>query len=274
MFKIGDFAKIARVPVKTLRYYDSLGLLKPVEVDPFSGYRYYAADQLPLLNRILVLKGLGFSLDQIRLLLERNLSPDELRGMLLNRRAEIEKQVKAEHERLLRVEAHLKLIEQEGKMPDYEITIKNLPPVRVASVKGILPTYAQQEGLWDVLESELTRQRQKPSGPCFTRYLDSQYKERNISAEVCEPVGPGTVSKGGVTVYDLPAETMACIVHHGSLNTLSGAYAVLMKWIDENGYRISGPEREHYIYVGEHGVRQDDDSYITEVQFPVTRKDD
>jgi DNA-binding transcriptional MerR regulator len=272
MFKIGDFAKIARVPVKTLRYYDSLGLLRPVEVDPFSGYRYYAADQLPLLNRILALKGLGFSLDQIRLLLARSLSLDELRGMLLSRRAEIEKHVNAEHERLLRVEARLKLIEQEGKMPDYEITIKNLPPVRVASVQGILPTYAQQGQLWGVLESELARQRQKPAGPCFTRYLDSEYKERNISAEVCEPVGPSAVSKGGVTVYDLPAETMACIVHHGSLNTLSGAYAVLMKWIDENGYRITGPEREHYIYVGNGGVRQDDEFYITEVQFPVTRK--
>ncbi len=55
MFKIGDFSKLSRVSVKTLRYYDKLGLLKPAHVDHFTGYRYYSADQPPQLNRILAL---------------------------------------------------------------------------------------------------------------------------------------------------------------------------------------------------------------------------
>ena len=61
MFKIGDFSKLSRVSVKTLRYYDELGLLKPANVDDFTGYRYYVIDQMPRLNRILALKDLGFS---------------------------------------------------------------------------------------------------------------------------------------------------------------------------------------------------------------------
>lgn len=63
MFKIGDFAKLNKVTVKTLRHYDSLGLLQPENVDTFTGYRYYSASQMPRLNRILVLKDIGFSLD-------------------------------------------------------------------------------------------------------------------------------------------------------------------------------------------------------------------
>src|SRR5512139_3007056 len=82
MLKIGDFAKLSRVPVKTLRYYDEIGLLTPSEVDRFTRYRYYSEGQLPMLYRILTLKELGFSLEQIGRLLEDDLSPDQLRQML------------------------------------------------------------------------------------------------------------------------------------------------------------------------------------------------
>ncbi len=272
MFKIGDFSKISRVPVKTLRYYDQLGLLKPVEVDAFSGYRYYAADQLPRLNRILALKDLGLSLQQIRILLDRDLDAIELRGMLLRRQLEIDQRVRQERERLARVEARLRLIETEGNMPDYEIIIKQVPPLRVASVRGVIPTYPEQGELWGALESELGRQRVQPSGPCFTIYHDAEYRDRNIDSEVCEPVGSAPVeSSGRMKVYELPAITAASIVHHGPFTTLTNAYNAVLKWIDENGYRVCGPEREIYIYTGKGPVRQDDPSYVTEVQFPVEK---
>jgi DNA-binding transcriptional MerR regulator len=273
MFKIGDFSKISRVPVKTLRYYDQLGLLRPVEVDSLSGYRYYAADQLPRLNRILALKDLGLSLRQIRALLDCSLNAAELRGMLLRRQAEIEQRVRQEGERLARVEARLKLIETEENMPDYEIVIKQVPPLRVASVRGIIPAYPEQGELWNALESELARQRFHGSEPCFTMYHDAEYREKQIDAEVCEPVGNAPVqSSGRIKVYELPAITAAAVVHHGSFATLPNAYKAVLKWIDENGYRICGPEREIYIYTGKGPVRQDDPSYVTEVQFPVEKK--
>lgn len=271
MFKIGDFSKISRVPVKALRYYDQLGLLKPVEVDRYSGYRYYAADQLPRLNRILALKDLGLSLQQIRTLLDRNLNAAELRGMLLRRQVEIGERVRQERERLERVEARLKLIESEGNMPDYEIVIKQVPPLRVASVRGIIPAYPEQGELWNALESELAGQRFHGSEPCFTMYHDAEYREKQIDAEVCEPVGSAPVeSRGRVKVYELPAITAASIVHHGPFETLARAYEAVLKWIEENGYRIVGPEREIYLHTGS-PVRQDDPSYVTEVQFPIEK---
>src|SRR5689334_16320154 len=102
MIKIGDFARLSQVSVVTLRYYDEQDLLKPVKVDAFTGYRFYSAEQLPRLNRILALKDLGFSLDQVKLMLADGLTLEQLRGMLNAQRDEIEKRLSGEQERLVR----------------------------------------------------------------------------------------------------------------------------------------------------------------------------
>jgi len=120
MLKIGDFSRLAQVSVKTLRHYGQLGLLRPAWIDRYTGYRYYELDQLPRLNRILALKDLGFSLEQIRQILRADLAATELRGMLRLKRAELEQQVLAEQARLGRVEARLHQIEREGTLPQYE----------------------------------------------------------------------------------------------------------------------------------------------------------
>src|SRR5262245_24704386 len=72
VFKIGDFSRIARVSCRLLRYYDEIGLLKPGSIERDTGYRYYSASQLPRLNRILVLKELGLSLEEIARVLDSN----------------------------------------------------------------------------------------------------------------------------------------------------------------------------------------------------------
>ena len=132
MFKIGDFARIGLVTVRTLHHYEELGLLAPVRIDPMTGYRYYGLEQLPRLNRILALKDLGLSLDEIGLLLSQELSARELRAILRLKQAELAAQVAETQERLARVEVRLKLIEEEGKMPDYEVILKDVAPLRVA----------------------------------------------------------------------------------------------------------------------------------------------
>src|SRR5690242_17656087 len=103
MFKIGDFSKLCRVPTSMLRYYADLGILEPAHIDKFTGYRYYTADQIPPLNRILALRDLGLSLEQIKIMLHEDLPPEEFRGMLRLKRAEIEQHVQEEQARLARV---------------------------------------------------------------------------------------------------------------------------------------------------------------------------
>jgi len=105
MIRIGDFSKLSRVTVKTLRYYDQVGLLKPARVDHFTGYRYYTYEQLPRLNRILALKDLGFSLEEIGQFLTNDLTPEQMRGMLKLRQAEIRQCVQDETERFANAQA-------------------------------------------------------------------------------------------------------------------------------------------------------------------------
>ncbi|HJZ47568.1 MAG TPA: helix-turn-helix domain-containing protein [Roseiflexaceae bacterium] len=141
MFKIGDFSKFSRLPVKTLRYYDELGLLRPAHVDHFTGYRYYAIDQLPRLNRILALKDLGFSLDQIARLLDDALWSMQMREVLRMKQTELQQLVWEEQARLARVEARLRLIEQEEHMPEYDLVLKRIEAQTVALRRKVAPTF-------------------------------------------------------------------------------------------------------------------------------------
>ena len=132
MFKIGDFSRLSLVSVKALRYYDELGLLKPARVDEFTGYRYYSASQLTRLNRLLAMKDMGMSLEQIALLLDKELTPDQIRGMLRLKQVELRQQLVEGQARLARIGAWLQAFEQEVTMPAYDVVLKKVAPLQVA----------------------------------------------------------------------------------------------------------------------------------------------
>lgn len=67
MYKIGDFAKIVDIPVRTLRFYDTHGVLQPSEIDDFTGYRYYSDENIVECELIKLLKSLDFTLEEISL---------------------------------------------------------------------------------------------------------------------------------------------------------------------------------------------------------------
>src|SRR5215218_3665649 len=119
MFRIGEFSRIARVTIDTLRHYDALGLLKPANVDPFTGYRYYSARQLMSLNRILALKEVGFSLEEIARILHpsEKLTNNELRGMLKAQLMRAEQDMHAAQLRQDRILARLNYLNLEDEMP-------------------------------------------------------------------------------------------------------------------------------------------------------------
>lgn len=268
MIRIGDFSKLSRVSIKTLRYYDEMGLLEPVEVDRFTGYRYYEYSQLPRLHRILALKALGFSLEEIGRLLEGELTGEQMRGMLKLRQAEIRQRVQEEAQRLERVELWLRQIEQEEGMSRYDVVIKKVEAVQVASLRGTVPTPPEQGGLWGELEGYLAGQGVHPVGACFTLYHDEDHKERDWDVEVCEPVGGELPAGERVKVQTLPAvETMACVVHDGPFVTIGEAYDAILKWMDGNGYRVAGPCREVYLQPPRKEGDQNDPATVTEIQF-------
>src|SRR5260370_29425852 len=142
MFSIGEFARHGRISVRMLRHYDEIGLLQPAHVDPNTAYRFYAARQLSDLNRVIALKDLGFTLQQVRAILDQRIGAAELRGMLILRRAEIQAQIGAENARLSRVEARLVTIEDEGRPLINGVIVKHLAPITVAELTGTAAGYA------------------------------------------------------------------------------------------------------------------------------------
>lgn len=269
MFKIGDFSKFSQVTVKTLRYYDEIGLLKPARVDDFTGYRYYSVEQLPRLNRILALKDLGFSLDQLGRLLDDDLSLEQLRGMLRMKQAELEQQLEAEGARLTRVEARLRQIEQEGKMPEYEVVLKKVEAITVAAARDVIPTYSDVDRLFGSVFAHLGQQGAGPAGPPIGIYHDAEYKERDVDAEIAVPLGGVIAGSEQVSVRELPAvETMATTIHKGSYDTIGDGYTALMQWVEANGYRMADAVREVYL---QYDPESDPATWVTEIQVPVEK---
>jgi DNA-binding transcriptional MerR regulator len=270
MFKIGDFSKLSEVGSKTLRYYDDIGLLKPSHVDRFTGYRYYTIEQLPRLNRIIALKELGFSLEQIARLLEDSLSAEQLQGMLRMKEAEIERSIAEEQERLLRVQARLKQIRAEGASPLYDVVLKQNDPLEVASIRDHVSDYSESSSLFDALFAALAEQEITPGGVAFVLYHDGEYREHDPEIEVCIPVSAPGEDGPRMTFRQLPAQTVATTIHTGPYAMLSSAYGALLTWIAVNGYDILPPNRELYLR-GPDPQRAAQD-YVTEVQFPVIKR--
>jgi effector-binding domain-containing protein len=270
VFKIGEFSRLVQMPVKTLRYYDEIGLLRPAQVDESTGYRYYSADQLPRLNRILALRDLGFSLEQIARLVNEELSPAELRGMLRLREIELAEQAQEAQACLSRVKRQLCEIEKEGAMPSQEVVLKKVSATKVAAVREVIPTYAEVGELYREIFDHLGRNRVKPAGPSLAIYYDQEYRERDVDVEAAVPVSGPLPEGERVKVRELPAHEAASIVHQGSYEAIGGAYKQLMSWIEANGYRIVGPCREVHLQ-GPEDPRRSPTEYVTEVQFPVEK---
>ncbi len=277
MIKIGEFSKLAQVPVPTLRYYDQVGLLKPSEVDPFTGYRYYAMNQLPRLNRILALKGLGFSLEQIAAVLDEGLRPDEMRGMLRLRHAQISQQLAQVQSQLTEVEARLQQIEREDRLTPYDVILKHVEPVLVASVRAILPLHGDVGRLYGEVYNALGPHVFDALGPhpgedgtTLVLWYDTEFKDHDVDGAAAFMLRCRVPERRRMRVHELPAATVAAAVHHGSYDTIGDAHNAVVAWIDANGYQIAGPDREINLH-NEPPIRRDNPTYVTEIQYPVEK---
>lgn len=270
MIKIGDFARFSQVSIATLRHYDELGLLKPISVDPFTGYRYYSVSQLPRLNRLLALKDLGFSLEQINQVLNNSVTLDQLRGMLMMKHAEVEQQLAQEQTRLDRIAARLKQIELEDTMPNYEVILKTIPGMLIASQRITIPTNGEVPVYLGTAYREvfdyLKLHGLKEVGPTLAIWHQPAEVRSNEEAEAAVPIDHTVAGTDRVKVYDLPAVQVASAVHHGAFENFRQVHLALLKWIEENKYQIVGPYREVYI---NHGPNMDEAA--TEIQYPVEK---
>ncbi|WP_424861756.1 MerR family transcriptional regulator [Streptomyces sp. MMS24-I29] len=274
MFTIGDFARYGQVSARMLRHYDAIGLLRPDRTDPATGYRFYTAAQLARLNRVIALKDLGFTLQQVRAVLDERVSTEELRGMLRLRRAELEEAMAATAARLARVEARLRSIESEGRMSADDVVVRRVPAVRVAELTGVAAGYGPEDispvigPLYDRLFPLLAAADVSPSGPGIAHYEAAPDGGGAVvvHAGVTVSAPPGPIGDTGVTVVELPPVEAATVVHRGSMDDVLSTAQALARWIDANGYRSAGYAREVNLECPD-----DRDAWVTELQEPIAR---
>lgn len=256
MYRIGELSRLSQVPVRTLRYYDQRGLLVPAHVDRASGYRGYAPEQFERLNRILVLKDLGLSLDEIGALLADHATADDLRALVRRKHAELERRVEVERRRLARAAARLALMERGAVIP--EIAIRTTGAQWVASLRETLRSHDDCDRLFD----ELGRQVR---GPHARRQRGAIWHACAPGAIDCEAfeILPGRIAATGrIAVRELPAQRVAALIYRGDVDYLP-AYRAMRTWIDRSGLEVTGPKRELFLR-GEESV--------TEIQFPIGRR--
>jgi DNA-binding transcriptional MerR regulator len=275
MFRIGEFSRIAQVSGRLLRYYDEIGLLSPDFTDPQTGYRYYSAHQLSHLNRILVLKELGLSLEQVARLLDQQTSTEEIRGMLTLRKAQIEQTVQDEMARFRDIEARLQQLDG-LHVPD--VVLKAVSAQKYLSIRDMLPGMdAVRRRVEFIVSAVPSRVRKTPLGTITIVIHSPIYEPDALDVEV------GYLLTGNVpdrvllsedhilTPRELPAvNMMATIVHAGPVSRSHQSYGLLAHWIEENQYHIVGTGREILMQLPLEG---NEDAAVMEIQLPVTKLD-
>ncbi|MET7332347.1 MerR family transcriptional regulator [Nonomuraea sp. NPDC005650] len=270
MFGIGDFARLGLVSVRMLRHYDAIGLLRPAHVDPVTGYRSYQAEQLSRLNRIVAIKDLGFTLEQVSAILDEKVSTEELHGMVRLRRAQLEAQISADLARLRGVEARLRTIEREGHLRTPEVVLKNVSPIRVAELSALAAGY-EPEHIGPVISPlfvEVCRRVEAASvrvtGPGIAYYQEED--DGSVLVHACLPVAVPAEGAYDCQIVDLPElPTAATIIHHGSMEAVGPTFQALAHWIEENGFRSLGLAREISLHCPDNL-----DEWVTELQIEVT----
>lgn len=278
MLTIGEYSRLTQIPSKTLRYYDEIGLFTPMAVDPSTGYRYYTVEQLPRLYRILSLKELGLTLKQIGYVLDEHISPEQLRGMLRLKEAQLKETIELEQGRLTYVANKIEQLEAGNAFGQYDVILKHIPEIQVALARDIVAEKAALKHTLAILFAavlDFLRARGiSPTGHGFTVYFDEEYRDTQIDVGAAFPisaaiVGDSAVRNSAVSVTTLSAETMASVIHKGALEKMENAYAALLSWIEGNGYHILGASREIALQYDPAG---EPENYVTEIQFPVCKK--
>jgi DNA-binding transcriptional MerR regulator/effector-binding domain-containing protein len=276
MLRIGDFSKIAQVSGRLLRYYDTIGLLRPAFTDPETGYRYYSAQQLPQLNRILVFKELGLSLEQIARLLARETSTDEMRGMLTLRKAQIEQSLQEEMERLHAVEARLEQIDAYGQVREPDVVLKPIAAQPFLALREVLPSLpARRQLVYDL--ATLVPRMVDPHvlGQIAIVSHSPIYDPEALDLEIGylltgkAPASVRLSEERVLSIRKLPAvETMATVVYEGRISDLHRGHGTLGAWIDQKHWQIIGMGREMLIQLPR---SETEDEVLVEVQFPVSK---
>jgi len=268
--KIGEFSKLMQVTVKTLRLYEQKGLLMPDEVDVWTGYRYYRFSQMQRLSTIRLLQGMGFSLAEIKEIIDTDSFVPPLE-QLEQKISDCEQQL---HILQGRLQLLLALRDSRKKIITMEkFTIQTLPSIIVASHREVIKNWqAIGQMCTDVIAPEMHRLscRCPMPGYCFTVEHNKEYKPTDIDIEYCEQVEVMGQDSAIIQFKRLPeVPTALCMAHHGPYDRFYESYTELFRYIEEQGYRVVGQHRT--VYVDGVWNQKDPDKWLSIIQVPVAK---
>lgn len=263
MYKIGEFSILSKLSIKTLRYYEKVGILKPVFIDKQNGYRFYDTKQLTEISKIISLRQIGMSIYDIKEFLK-----EHNEEILLKRKQEIESNILESKDQLQRINYLL-----EGKNMTYEAIVKDLPGYDIYYMEGVIEDYSKLTEF--ILKSAEECIKINPNIKCVTpdycyiNYLDGEYKENNIKIRYAQAVEEKGIENDLIKFETLEPITAVCVYHKGDYSKLGEAYSYIMKWIEDNGYKTLGYPRERYI----DGIwnKENVEDWLTEIQVPIEK---
>lgn len=267
MFRIGEFSKIGKITIKTLRYYDEVGLLKPDHVDSMTGYRVYSSKQLTDLHKIQSLRQIGLSISETKQILsgaDRQLVLEQHRQTVVSELADLKRKLS---------KINYLLSEPEVEKMNYQATIKQIPSCIVYSKIMTVPNYDAYFDLIPEIGRKLTEKypdlRCATPEYCFIAYLDDEYKEEDIHVEFCEAVTEARADFDDIVFKEIPEVTVVSVMHKGPYADLRNAYGFAFDWLEKNGYTVTDNPRENYI----DGIwnKENEEDWLTELQIPVEK---
>ena len=265
LYKIGMFAAMNHVTVKTVRFYEEQGLLRPALIHPDTGYRYYTLSQMAVLHQITALKQAGFTLEEIAHI---HAGADE-EAVLLKKKSELLAKIAELTKQIAVVDGYLSQKKTGLSAP---VLIKTIPETTVAFMRIRLESYDRLFERMPEMGALMEKAGCECALPeyCFTNYLEPGYKDGDILVEICESVVEVKKEMGDLRFKTLPAIQAACVFHKGSYRMFSESYETVLRYIEENGYEIAGEIRESYI----DGVwnKDDESQWLSEIQVPVRKK--
>lgn len=270
MFRIGEFAQIAQVSGRLLRYYDQIGLLSPIRIDPQTGYRWYSASQLPRLNRILALKELGLSLEQIAPHVDGDIGAEELRAILVERRDAAETARRLEDVRLKQIESRIAQIDA-GSASD-DVVMKSIPAMPYLATSCVCDDIDHATRVVGAIVEETVA---KVSAALRDRLIvvsrsaeDDDRLNLDVGFSLTRESSKRLQLAGGMwlDVRELePVATMATLVRAGPAWRSHSAFGAIGSWIEAHGFELVGACREVFLDPPFEGATEP----IVEIQFPV-----
>lgn len=266
LFTIGEIAALFSINIRTLRYYDEYGILKPERTDPQTGYRYYSTRQFERLNTIKYLRALDMPLEKIRLFFE-NRDTQVLRILLQEQRQQTQAQLEVLKKIDKKLERRLSQLDDAEFGETDVISRIECPKRRVAFLKKeILPDedleypireLDQKNGLESMIflgKVGLSISREHLVQGLFDAY-DGIFvfveEEDHFQGE--ERLLPG----GGYVTLRFT----------GTHKNASQHYRKLFLYMEENGLACAGDSVE--VTLIDAGFTDDESKYVTELQVPV-----